>query len=1155
MIKHIALALCSSLLAATVMAQPPCATAYTTPGSQTLVPNANWNPATVPPTMSGNVATTTTLGSTTATVLSSSGMVVGMGVSGPNIPPGTTITAIAGTTITLSNPASGTGTSVLHAYTALSPYANNFPPNNPIQPGGTSSNNSACSVCPAVFSTNICSGQYINYHMCAGNVYTISMCNAAVAWNSILTVSNNSTGALAIASPPSWNDDGCGTTGGHATVTFAPATTATYRIRLWNNTCTVNGTQCGLIQIACNPVPPPPSNDEPANAINLGSPAPTSCTLVGGTVAWATQSAGTPSGCTTGGCATASGSFSGYDVWYSVGVPASGNLSVILQEISAQDIAFAVYTGVPGALTIVTNSCNCNDFVSLSALTPGTTVYIRVWPQTGAPNMGSFQICAYEPIPPPNDNPCGATGPYALPVAASCSLTPFSTQNATALPALYTVPAPSCGTPVAGGDVWFAAVMPGTGSMTFNTQAGTLNDMAMTVYTVSAGTMSTDCATQGAVTLTQVACNDNFGTSNMPSATVSGTPGVTYYIRMWNKTTAFGTASICAIVNTPPPNDNPCGALALPVSAGCYFNQPYSNQFASTTGATAPGVINIPAPTCGGTANNDVWFTATVPANGQLQLDTDDLLMNDAAYAVYTATGTCGGNNLSLTQVPAGNGGCAIGTSTNGANMPAGTVTGLTPGTTVYIRVWRQTGNDGTFLLCARNTATPAPCSYTLRLADSAGDGWNGGFVTLCINASCTNYTVYGGISNVVFSAPVGANVTLSYTPAGGFQNQVSYSIIANNGFTMFGSSNPPASGLNTVFTVNTDCNVPPAPISDCIGAQQICNSQSFTFAPGNFGNSQDLNASNRGCMLANERQGVWLRFTTNAAGSVAFNIAVTPGTDYDFAIWGPYNGTPPCPPTSPPIRCNWSAVANTTGLSTTALNASEGAGGPPFSSAINAAANQTYLLYIDNYSMNGLSFTLNWNTNPSTLLDCNLLPVEWLGLNAEPKGKEVLVTWQTASEQQSDYFRVDRSKDGSEFRAVGMVHAVGNSNTTSTYAFTDKEPLNGLSYYRVEQIATNGDGQLSPVVSVMMRSGSNLMVFPNPANASLWASFESVSDGQANWRIVDASGRAVAMGRTNTLAGMNQVELPLTMDAGSYLIEFLDERGGMLGHARFIKR
>lgn len=1136
-----------AVLAHSAKAQPPCLTSFTTPAGQ-VNRTTGWNPPTVPPTMTGNVPTTTTNGSTTATVISAAGLTVGMGVSGPNIAPGTTITLISGTTITLSQPATGTAINVLHSYTTTTPYAGSAPPVNVISPG-TGANNAACSVCPAVFSINMCSGDYFQYYMCPGNVYTISMCSAATSWNSVLAVTTTAGTALALAAPPSWNDDGCGTPGGHAVLNFTPTTAGTYRIRLWNNSCTVNGAQCGTLQVACNPAPPPPSNDEATGAISLGSPAPTSCTLTSGTTAFATQSTGTPSGCLVNGCSTASGSFSGVDVWYSVGVPASGNLSVILQEISATDVAFAVYTGVPGALTIVPNSCSCNDFVSLSGLVGGSTVYIRVWPQTGSANSGTFQLCAYEPIPPPNDNPCGATGPYALPVGTSCNLTPFSTQNATTLtPSITVAPGPPGCAPIVGGDVWFSAVMPGTGSMTINTQAGTLNDMAMAVYTLTSGTVC------GTATLTEVICNDNFGASSMPSATIAGTPGATYYIRMWNKTAAFGTASICAIVNTPPPNDNPCGALALPVAQGCYFNQPFSNQFATTTGGSAPGVVSIPAPSCGAPVTNDVWFTATVPANGQLQLDTDDLLLTDGAYAVYTATGSCGSSNLSLTQVAAGSGGCSAGGSTNGTLMPTSTLTGLVPGSTVYIRVWRQGGNDGTFLLCARNTATPAPCSYTLRMQDSAGDGWNGGFVTLCINGSCTNYTVYGGISNVVFSAPVGANITLSYTPAGGFQNQVSYSLLAQNGFSMFASSNPPAPGLNYVYTVNSACNVPPAPISDCIGAFQVCNNQSFTFAPGNFGNSQDLNPTNRGCMLANERQGAWFTFTTNSPGTIAFTIAVTPGTDYDFAVWGPYSGTAPCPPTAPPIRCNWSGAANNTGLSTTALNPSEGAAGPPFSSALPVLAGQTYLLYIDNYSMNGLSFTLNWNNTPSTLLDCTLLPVQWLGLSAEPRGREVHLSWQTASEQGSDYFRVERSEDGVNYRPIGVVMAAGQSSSTVEYLFQDKQPYAGLNYYRIEQVASDGSSQRSNVVTAQMRA-SGLTVHPNPAGENLWASFEAPADGQATWRIMDSSGRVVATGRAGTLAGMNQVEVPLAVDAGSYLLEFLDAQGGTLGHARFVRR
>lgn len=1141
------------LLAITAKAQPPCLTNFTTPAGQ-VNRTTGWNTPTLPPTMSGNVATTTTAGSNTATVGSAAGLVVGMGVSGPNIPPGTTITAIAGTTLTLSNNASGTGTNVLHTYTTTTPWAQSYPPQNTVFPG-TGTNSAACSICPAVFSINMCAGDYFSYYMCVGNIYTFSMCGAATSWNSVLSITTTAGTALALPSQPSWDDDGCGTAGGHATINFVPTTSAAYRIRLWNNGCSVNPAQCGLLQVACNPAPPPPANDEAITATSLGSPAPTSCSFTSGTTAFATQSAGVPSGCLAGGCGSDPGPFGGYDVWYSVGVPASGNLSVILQEISAGPTTFAVYTGTPPTLTIVPGSCTCNDFVSLSGLTPGTTAYIRVWPTGGGANAGSFQICAYEPIPPPNDNPCGASsGMYALPVGTSCNLTPFSTQNATAIAPLYTVPAPTCGLPVAGGDVWFSAVMPGTGSMTINTQAGTLNDMAMAVYTVTAGTI-TACASQGPVTLALVSCNDNFGASTMPSLTISGTPGEVYWIRMWNKTTAFGTASICALVNTPPTNDNPCGALPLPVAAGCYFNQVYTNQFASLTPNSLVGQhTSISGPTCGTPVNDDVWFTATVPANGQLQLDTDDLLMTDAAYAVYTATGSCAAGTLALTQVAAGSGGCAVAGSANGTLMPSNTVTGLTPGSTVYIRVWRQTGNNGTFLLCARSTITPSPCAFTLRLTDSAGDGWNGGFVTLCINGSCTNYTVFGGISNVVFNAPVGANITLSYTPAGGFQNQVGFSLLASNGFTMFASSNPPTSGLNYAYTVNSACNVPPAPISDCIGAFQVCNNQSFTFAPGNFGNTQDLNASNRGCLLGNERQGAWFTFTTNTTGNIAFTIAVTPGTDYDFAVWGPYSGTPPCPPTTPPLRCNWSAATTNTGLSTTALNPSEGAGGPPWSSAIPAVAGQTYLLYIDNWSMNGLSFTLNWNNTPSTILDCTLLPVDWLGLDAAAIGREVLLQWKTASEQGTDHFVVERSGDAVSFLPIGTVGAQGQSSGATEYSFVDKQPLAGANHYRVELVGASGERLRSAVATVVMRSGG-LAVYPNPADGAIWASIEAFEEGLVGWRILDASGRLVQQGRRSVQAGLNQLEVLLALDPGSYLIEFQDASGVSLGHARFVRR
>lgn len=1114
------------------MAQPPCLTNFTTPVGQ-VNRTTGWTAVSVPATTSVTLNMTTTSGSTTATVTGCNAVLAGAPVSGPNIPGGTTVVSTACTSVTLSQAATVTG-AALHTFT-LPAYTGSAPPTNTGIPGGLN-----CSVCPAVFTINACAGDYFTYQMCVGNIYTISMCGAATNWDSYLAITTTAGTVLATGSPTS-DDDGCGTVGGHATLSYVCTATGTYRVRLWSDPCTVNAGLCGTLQVACNPVPTPPSNDDAINATSLGSPVGTACSFTAGTNSFATQSAGTPSGCLTGGCGTASGAFAGYDVWYSAGVPASGNLSVVLNGVSATSTAMAVYTGTPpGALTQVTNSCVCNGFVSLSGLAGGSTVYIRVWTGSGVPTMGSFQICAYEPIPPPNDNPCGA---FSLPVNTTCGLTSFTTESATALSANITAPAPSCGTPIAGGDVWFRAVMPATGSMTLNTQAGSLTDMAMTVYTVASGSIATPCPTAVTATLTEVACNDNFGASTMPSVTVSGTPGVTYYIRMWNKTTAFGTASICAVQNVPPPNDNPCGAIALPVNTGCVFPAAYSTQFATITSG-------VPAASCNaGPYTSDVWFSAVIPPSGQLQLDMDDASLTDAGMAVYT--GACGGP---LTQIPAGQGGCSVGGSGNGPLMPITNITGVAPGTTVYIRIWRQTGNDGNFLICARNPVNPAGCYYTLRMADAAGDGWGGGFVTVDIGGVQTNYTVTGALAYITFAATLGQTVIISYTPVGGFQNQVSFLLQASNGFTLFNSANPPAAGANYAFTVNATCNVPPAPVSDCIGNVTVCTSQTFSFAPTNTGNVVDLNATNDGC-LAGEQQGVWFQFTTNAAGNIAFTIQVATGTDYDFAIWGPSSGAPTCPPSGAPLRCSWSGATGNTGLNYSSIDFTEGAGGDKWVQYISAAANQTYLLYVDNWSRNGISFNMAWDNQPTNLIDC-ILPVEFLEFEAIPKPRQVDLKWTTASEHNTAYFNVERSDDGMRFLPIGTVSAMGSSQVLTEYTFTDDAPLKGVNYYRLDQVDGSGQRDYSKVVTAVYRYANvPLTVYPNPAGESLWASFELPEEGTVRWRILDASGRMVREGRSLANAGVSQMEVPLDIDAGSYLLELSDGSGVPLGNARFVRR
>jgi hypothetical protein len=54
---------------------------------------------------------------------------------------------------------------------------------------------------------------------------------------------------------------------------------------------------------------------------------------------------------------------------------------------------------------------------------------------------------------------------------------------------------------------------------------------------------------------------------------------------------------------------------------------------------------------------------------------------------------------------------------------------------------------------------------------------------------------------------------------------------------------------------------------------------------------------------------------------------------------------------------------------------------------------------------------------------------------------KTVVLTWQTASENNNKSFQIERSLDGLNFAPIGEVKGNGTTITPHDYAFTDKDP------------------------------------------------------------------------------------------------------------------
>lgn len=98
-----------------------------------------------------------------------------------------------------------------------------------------------------------------------------------------------------------------------------------------------------------------------------------------------------------------------------------------------------------------------------------------------------------------------------------------------------------------------------------------------------------------------------------------------------------------------------------------------------------------------------------------------------------------------------------------------------------------------------------------------------------------------------------------------------------------------------------------------------------------------------------------------------------------------------------------------------------------------------------------------------------------------------VLLEWSTASEENNDYFTIERSFNGVSWVAIGKVNGAGTTTVENFYSFEDKEPVEGISYYRLKQTDYNGEYSYSSVkcINRPKKPNDSFVVYTNhEANA-----------------------------------------------------------------------
>jgi len=184
------------------------------------------------------------------------------------------------------------------------------------------------------------------------------------------------------------------------------------------------------------------------------------------------------------------------------------------------------------------------------------------------------------------------------------------------------------------------------------------------------------------------------------------------------------------------------------------------------------------------------------------------------------------------------------------------------------------------------------------------------------------------------------------------------------------------------------------------------------------------------------------------------------------------------------------------------------------------------------------------------------VVPVELASFDAKARANDVDVFWTTASEQNSDHFRVERSRvseagmvTSQDFATIATVPAAGNSTERRDYLTTDRGLDAGTYVYRLVSVDHDGSTARSQDVQVVIVDGSALSlndVVPNPVANEAQVTFSLGTASDIQIVLVDANGTEVATLFSGFhAAGSGEVTLSTTkLSSGSYTLVIRDGSG-----------
>jgi trimeric autotransporter adhesin len=202
------------------------------------------------------------------------------------------------------------------------------------------------------------------------------------------------------------------------------------------------------------------------------------------------------------------------------------------------------------------------------------------------------------------------------------------------------------------------------------------------------------------------------------------------------------------------------------------------------------------------------------------------------------------------------------------------------------------------------------------------------------------------------------------------------------------------------------------------------------------------------------------------------------------------------------------------------------------------------------NLSNNGCSVYNNAEIFTVTVqTTCDVLPVALLHFNGAVEQEKGVLYWTAKSEENLQYYEVEKSFNGTDFVKIGTVDARNTGLTEVSYSFTDAEALNGKAYYRLKMVAEGNETyKYSNILNLSFYNAKKfeLADVVNPFASQVRFQVSAPYAESVEAKLLDVAGRITCSQKIVLRKGVNalSIDVPASLQRGTYLLHIKTSTG-----------